>query len=283
LARAPNQKAEQAKAMYLSGQKLIEIARKLQVPEGTVRRWKSTYRWENERSDSKANVRNPKSEQNKQDAEVIRSIMENSELTDRQRLFCVYYSKTFNATRAYQKAYGGSYETALTNGPALLGNTRIRNEVLKLKKLRYGKALLEPEDIVQKYMDIAFADLTDYVSFGREQVPVMGPLGPIKEKDPDTGESVPVMREVNVVRFQESKAVDGTILAEVKQGKNGASIKLADRMKALYWLAEHMDLATEEQRARIDKLRAETVKLQEAKNDDSEGQLEELIRGLQDA
>ena len=29
------------------------------------------------------------------------------------------------------------------------------------------------------------------------------------------------------------------------------SIKLADRMKALQWLSDHMDLATEEQRARI--------------------------------
>jgi phage terminase small subunit len=45
--------------------------------------------------------------------------------------------------------------------------------------------------------------------------------------------------------------MDGTILTEVKQGKDGASIKLADRMKALEWLAEHMDLATDEQKARI--------------------------------
>ena len=51
--------------------------------------------------------------------------------------------------------------------------------------------------------------------------------------------------------------MDGTLIAEVKQGKDGASVKLMDRMKALNWLAEHMDLATEEQRARIEKLKLE--------------------------
>lgn len=51
MARAPDPRIEQAKAMYLKGRKLIEIARDLDLPEGTVRRWKSTHRWESERSD----------------------------------------------------------------------------------------------------------------------------------------------------------------------------------------------------------------------------------------
>ena len=55
--------------------------------------------------------------------------------------------------------------------------------------------------------------------------------------------------------------VDGTILSEVKQGRNGASIKLADRMKALDWLSKHMNLATEEQRAKIDLIKAQTRKI----------------------
>ena len=37
--------------MYLEGMKLVEIASQLNLPEGTVRRWKSTHKWENERSD----------------------------------------------------------------------------------------------------------------------------------------------------------------------------------------------------------------------------------------
>lgn len=51
MARAPDERIEQAKTMYLKGMKLVEIASQLNLPEGTVRRWKSTHKWDNERSD----------------------------------------------------------------------------------------------------------------------------------------------------------------------------------------------------------------------------------------
>ena len=57
MARAPDKRIEQAKALYLDGRKLAEIARELDLPEGTVRRWKCTHKWDSERSDKKANVR----------------------------------------------------------------------------------------------------------------------------------------------------------------------------------------------------------------------------------
>lgn len=60
MARAPDERIEQAKAMYLKGMKLVEIASQLNIPEGTVRRWKCTHKWDNERSDKKANVRKRK-------------------------------------------------------------------------------------------------------------------------------------------------------------------------------------------------------------------------------
>ena len=53
MARAPDKRIEQAKEMYLQGQKLVEIASQLNLPEGTVRRWKCTHKWENERSGNK--------------------------------------------------------------------------------------------------------------------------------------------------------------------------------------------------------------------------------------
>lgn len=54
MARAPDKRIEQAKQIYLQGQKLVEIASQLNIPEGTVRRWKCTHKWENERSDIKS-------------------------------------------------------------------------------------------------------------------------------------------------------------------------------------------------------------------------------------
>lgn len=54
MARAPDPRIEQAKAMYLEGQKLVEIASQLNLPEGTVRRWKCTHKWDSERSEKKS-------------------------------------------------------------------------------------------------------------------------------------------------------------------------------------------------------------------------------------
>lgn len=53
MARAPDSRIEQAEAMYRKGIKLVEIASQLNLPEGTVRRWKCTHKWDSERSDKK--------------------------------------------------------------------------------------------------------------------------------------------------------------------------------------------------------------------------------------
>lgn len=55
---------------------------------------------------------------------------DNDELTDKQKAFCLYYLQRYNATWAYHKAYGGSYNTAHTNGPRLLTNACIKNILL---------------------------------------------------------------------------------------------------------------------------------------------------------
>lgn len=264
MARAPDQRVQQAEAMFLTGKKLVEIANELNLPEGTVRRWKSTYKWECERSESKSERSEKKAsvrkEKKKAVAEEVMQVIENPDLTDKQRLFCVLYVKCFNATKAAIKA-GYSSNTAMEQGYQLLHNPSVREEIMRLKQHRLNRELLDEHDIFQKYMDIAYSDITDYVEFGREEIQAMGAFGPIQVEDPETGEKVPLMKIVNSVRFRESDMVDGTLITEVKQGKDGASIKLADRMKALEWIANHMDMATEEQRARIAQVKAQTDKL----------------------
>ena len=47
MARAPDERVEKAFELYKQGLKLIEIARQLGVPEGTVRCWKNRYKWGN--------------------------------------------------------------------------------------------------------------------------------------------------------------------------------------------------------------------------------------------
>lgn len=261
MARAPDEIKEKARELYESGIMLKDIASRLDVPEGTVRSWKNRGKWScNATQENECNVAK-KMKHNKAEmkavAKEVESVMSNEDLTDKQRLFCIYYSKSFNATQSYKKAYDASYAVANVEGCRLLANPRVREEIMKLKEMAYSKALLKPEDIFQKYMDIAFSDITDYLSFGQEEVPIMGAFGPVVDKE--TGETL--TKIVNTVRFRESSAVDGTIISEVKQGKDGASIKLGDRMKALDWLAGHMGMATAEQLARIALMKAQTDRL----------------------
>ena len=287
-ARDPNRdKAFEIYKKYKGNIDLVEIANQLNISSGTVRGWKSKDKWtekmngtfqtNTERSKQKKNIKK------KVVVEEVDKVIKNDELTDKQRLFCIYYVRCFNATKAYQKAYECDYITAKSNGYKLLTNAYIKSEIHGLKQDRLNREFLSEEDIFQKYMDIAFADITDYVSFGTEEIPVMSMKGPVEVKNPKTGQKEILKEKSSVVRFKDSTTVDGTIISEVKQGRDGVSIKLADRMKALQWLSEHMDLATEEQRARIGALKARAKVDDQVSVEDKVAKLFKTIGGELDA
>jgi len=56
LPRAPDENKTKAKELYLSGMKLIEIANQLNLPEGSVRGWKSRYKWDCNATNEKCNA-----------------------------------------------------------------------------------------------------------------------------------------------------------------------------------------------------------------------------------
>lgn len=253
---------------------LAEIASRLNISPGTVRGWKSKDSWDKKLNGtfqkSMERSKNKKMEEKKAAERDVEQVMKNPDLTDKQRLFCIYYSRCFNATKAYQKAYECDYFTAKAHGFELLQSVAAKAEILRLKQSRLNRELLDEHDIFQKYMDIAFADVTDFVEFGQEEENVIGAFGPVLVEDPATGKKIPLKQKVNVIRFKESGQVDGTLIAEVKNGKNGASIKLADRMKALEWLARHMDMATEEQKAKVEQIKAQTAAIKAKTQTDDE-------------
>lgn len=233
--RKPDSKIQDARQLYENGMKLIDIAKTLNVPPGTVRRWKSIYNWGNEQN--KASVRKNKNERSAKKraiSEDIEQSFKNPELTDKQQLFCLYFVRCFNATKAYQKAYGCNYYTAKANGYKLLRNDVIKDEIDKLKQVRLNREFLNEQDIFQKYIDIAFADITEYVEFGTDEY------------------------NTAYVKLNNSSEIDGTLISEISKGRSGVKIKLVDKMKALDWLTEHMNLATEEQCLRIKALKEKT-------------------------
>ena len=147
-------------------------------------------------------------------------------------MFCIYYSRTFNATQSYINAYGCQYSTALTNGPALLGNTRIKNEIERLKEIKRQQIVAGADDIVELQMRIAFADIGNYAVFGNNGI--------------------------NWVRMTDSETVDTQIIQEIKEGQTGVSIKLADKQKAIDWLTKYFLMHPESKyKAEYERKRAE--------------------------
>lgn len=283
-ARSPNRdKAFEIYKDHDGDIKLIDIAKELNIKDSQIRKWKSQDNWDEKLKGalqiSKSNVTNQN--QNKTNikkdikepiVEEVNEVLKNVELTDKQRLFCIYYIKYFNATKAYQKAYNSSYIVANSEGYKLLVNPCIKSEIEKLKQHKFNQAMLSEEDIFQRYMDIAFSDITDYVNFGKREIEV--------SKDEDDN---PVMIEVNYVDFKDSNEVDGTIISEVSQGKNGVSIKLHDKMKALQWLSDHMNIATDKQKAELEVLKSKIVNNEKSKEDKIDEYFAKLEEGIRNA
>lgn len=183
----------------------------------------------------------------------IADLLDNEDLTDKQRLFCIYYTQCFNATKAYKKAYGCDHAVANTNGARLLGNARIKAEIRKLKQGKLSRANVSEDDIFQQMLNIAFADLTDYVEFGKREI------------ETEFGTKV-----VSYVDLKESTEVDGSIISEVSQGKDGVKVKLYDKMRALQWLGDRLNLVTtvDKERLRIAQERLELDKVKDSDIDD---------------
>ena len=208
---------------YMSGMKYKDIAEKYGVSLATVKSWKTRYGWSRQGMHTKASKSMHTKERNKQNVkqgenQEVEVTPADSELTEKQQMFCLYFVRCFNATKAYQKAYDCDYDSARAAASKLLTNINIKTRIRELKQEKLNRELLEENDVFQKYIDIAFADMSDYAEWNKDRV-----------------------------KLRNSNMVDGTLISEVKEGKTGVSIKLPDRMKALQWLSEHMDFATEEQ------------------------------------
>ena len=270
--RSPSR--DEAKRMYLDskGKMLLkDIAKAVGKQDTQIRRWKSLDHWDEE---LKGNVTIPKDNVTKQNNGIEKppktellpeeiETLNNEELTEKQRLFCLYYVRWFNATKAYRKVYDCDYTTAMTNGSMLLRNTKIQEHIQAIKDAKIKQAMYTAEDFFQKMMDIAYSDATDFLSFGRR----------INEK---TG------LEYNYVDFLDSSEVDGTLIQEVKQGKDGCSIKLVSKEFALKWLDKHYSEATDLQKAQLEQLRAQTDKLTIAKGDDEQlSKVDKILEEMQ--
>lgn len=258
-----------------------EIANQLNIDEKKVAVWKQRDNWDKDskknnvvqqKKDNKKSVVQQNKSNNKKSTKKdttdtisieVKEVMENEELTDKQKLFCIYYSKCFNQTKAYLKAYNCDYITANSNASKLMVNARIKAMINKLTEVTMDKAALT-RGLIQKYIDIAFSDIGEYVEFGVRQIPQWTKNSDgvdIPIINPDTGEQM--IKEYSYVDLKNSVGVDTSIISEVSEGKDGIKFKLADKMKAMDFLNKHCNLLNDEEKT---KLELENKRLQNEKS-----------------
>lgn len=223
-------KREQAKNDYIAGMMYKDIATKYHVPINTLKSWRRRGGW---KRDAKLH---PKLEKV---AEQAASELEaNDSLTDKQKLFCLYYLNCLNATKAYQEAYKVSYDLAMYSGSRLLRNVKVKHQLSKLREAQSSTIFIDAHDVVAELTKQAFANLGDYLEFGSREVVTITKQGkPVI--DPETGQ--PMRHYENTVRLKDSKQFDTSLIKGVRVDDGEIVLELYDKQKALGTLLKYLD------------------------------------------
>lgn len=232
MARAPDPRIEQAKAMYLEGQKLVEIASQLNLPEGTVRRWKCTHKWDNERSDKKSE----RSQKRKRGAQPKN-----------------------------QNAIGN-------NGGAPEQNKNA-------EKFGFFSKYLPEEtvSIIQEMPTDSLDVLWDQIQIAYAAIIRAQQIMYVRDRDDMTKEKTMSGETADAWEVQQAWDKQGKFLqAQARaQSELRSLIKQYDELLHKRW-----DLATEEQKARIAQIKAQTDKLKGTDNDAELNRLDEVLNEI---
>ena len=149
-------------------------------------------------------------------------------LTEKQIKFCEVYVLNYNISIALRKA---GYESE-TSGAAY----RIRQKPGCKRYIQWLKArmlhdtLVNGEDIINQWVKIAFADMTDFVDINKFGIT----LKPVRE-------------------------MDGQLVKSIKSGRDGVSIELYDKLKALDSLAKYTEDMPKDYKQKIEERKMELM------------------------
>lgn len=223
----------------LSDISLKDLAEKHGIKPATLRSRKNREKWQKRGSPDDATQRATQRNKNatqrknvatkKKVAPKAKEILESSDLEDWEEVFCLEYLRHFNKTKAYHKARPDvTYGSASVEGSRMFGKPKIQKRLAELKQARNEQLFLEGADIDEQWARQAFADVSDFVEFGTETRAVLDDDGNLQE----------VIK--NYVRFKNASEVDGSLIQEVKMGRDGPVIKLYDKQKAMQELQKRL-------------------------------------------
>lgn len=150
-------------------------------------------------------------------------------INDRQRKFCEIFVRNFNVKLAAKQA-GYSTHSAHTIGWRIRQDPECNRYIAWLKLKLAKDCHVTPMDIIDQYARIAFADITDFVEIKN---------GKITLKDEDM--------------------IDGQLVTSVKKGRDGISLELADKFKALDKLDKFFDVMPADWKQKLEERKVELL------------------------
>lgn len=205
-----------------------ELAEKHGAKLGTLKSRASREKW---LSNHDKKVATKKATERKKVAtkKVEKIIESNSELKGWEIQFCYEYIKSWNATKSYMKARDVAYSTAAVEGSKLLRKPNIIKAIKDIKKETDTELLISVEDIKREYFKQSFADVTDFVEYGANEIQVHDKHGnPLMNTNGEL-----VTYKDSYVNFKDMSEIDGRLIKEVRMGKDGPVIQLYDKQKAM--------------------------------------------------
>lgn len=179
------------------------LSRVGKVPQSYVRRWIKEENWDQYLTTERKDL-------TQKTREFIKSAAEQYGLSEKEELFCYHFFRTKNATQAALRAgYGSHY--SYNAAYHILQKDNVREFMKELQTHACEELFVSTIDILRMWAKIAFADMTDYVSVSGAGV-----------------------------TLRNSSSVDGQVITEVKEGRDGVTVKLADKMKALDRLSSYL-------------------------------------------
>lgn len=173
----------------------------------------------------------------KTEAEVY-GLFNKYKLTDEQKDFLIAYITTHNATQSFIDAFNfeGKRESAKVLACVELKKPDVASALDELRQTIEVDFKISPAVYLDTLIKVATSDIGNYIKFAEEEIPIYDEVG-LPVLDQDTGEQL--TKKINKMHLVDSSTVDTSIITEIKQGKDGVTIKLMDKMKAWEKLSDY--------------------------------------------
>ena len=181
-------------------------------------------------------------------------------LNPRQQRFCREYVKDLNATRSYKKVYGCAYSTANVEGSKSLANPRIKAYVDILLKKREKRTNITADRVLDELAKIGFANVGDVIRIESDE--------PIEDDRPRRNQRV-IIHDTDELSDNELAAI-----SEIKNTKDGITVKMHDKTKALENIARHLGMFNDKLQVTGD------INTNDAFKDMSADEIKEYIKSL---